>query len=282
MKAFITPFLVIVLIVGFTNPPAGPKLLLRVDDIGMNHSVNLALKQIAATKMRVSASVMFACPWYQEAVDILKENPQIAVGVHLTLNSEWKHYRWGPILGREAVPSLVDDVGYFHPSTKAFLASSYKPDEVEKELEAQIKRALSTGLKIEYIDFHMRTALATPELTDITIKLARKYNLKRSMFMGEKYKTMFDVSADKKKDEFLSYLKTGLDTKDVNIVIIHAAQANPEMKALVDMNNATQRSDMGEPIVAMHREAELNMLISSETKKVIHDKEIQLVNYADL
>ena len=51
-----------------------PRLLLRTDDIGMNHSVNLGLKELADTKIPFSASVMFACPWYQEAVDILKQN----------------------------------------------------------------------------------------------------------------------------------------------------------------------------------------------------------------
>ena len=98
------------------RPPT--ELLVRIDDIGMNHSVNLALAQLAETGMPLSASVMFACPWYQEAVEILRKHPQISVGVHLVLNSEWKGYRWGPVLGRDAVPSLVDSVGYFLPSTR--------------------------------------------------------------------------------------------------------------------------------------------------------------------
>src|SRR6201991_1858648 len=77
-----------------------PKLLIRLDDIGMNHSVNMALQKMCETGMPISASVQFACPWYQEAVDILRRNPQITVGVHLTLTSEWKYYRWGPVLGQ--------------------------------------------------------------------------------------------------------------------------------------------------------------------------------------
>jgi hypothetical protein len=49
----------------------------------------------------------------------LNRNPQVSVGVHLTLNSEWKNYRSGPVLGRTAVPSLVDADGYFFPSSEA-------------------------------------------------------------------------------------------------------------------------------------------------------------------
>src|SRR5260221_12514710 len=77
-----------------------PEVLIRIDDIGMNHSVNMGLQELADTKMPLSASVLFACPWYQEAVDILGKNPQISVGVHLALNSERKNYRSGPLLGK--------------------------------------------------------------------------------------------------------------------------------------------------------------------------------------
>src|SRR5215210_2091599 len=69
---------------------SAPEVLLRLDDIGMNHSVNLAIEQVAKTGMPISVSVLFACPWYQEAVEILKKYPNVTVGVHLALNSEWR------------------------------------------------------------------------------------------------------------------------------------------------------------------------------------------------
>src|SRR5881396_1812304 len=97
--------------------PAPVSLVIRSDDIGMSHSVNMALQRLIDTGLPLSVSVMFACPWYQETVEILKQHPAVAVGIHLTLNSEWKHYRWGPVAGREAVPTLVDADGYFFPST---------------------------------------------------------------------------------------------------------------------------------------------------------------------
>jgi len=62
----------------------------------MSHSVNMALLRLIETGLPVSVSVMFPTPWYQETVEILKRHPQVAVGIHLTLNSEWKIYRWGP------------------------------------------------------------------------------------------------------------------------------------------------------------------------------------------
>src|SRR3989441_11282493 len=112
--------LIVVLLTGRPGPlrgqaavtarPAAPDpvyLVIRSDDAGMSHSVNMALERLMETGLPLSVSVMFACPWYQETVEILKRHPAVAVGIHLTLNSEWKHYRWGPVAGREAVPTLV-------------------------------------------------------------------------------------------------------------------------------------------------------------------------------
>ena len=90
-----------------SSHPVNPEqvyLVIRTDDAGMSHSVNMALEKLIATGLPVSVSVMFPTPWYQETVDILKRHPEVAVGIHLTLNSEWRNYRWGPVLGRTAVP----------------------------------------------------------------------------------------------------------------------------------------------------------------------------------
>ena len=257
-----------------------PTLLLRVDDIGMNHAVNMGVKQLAETGVPFSASVMFACPWYQEAVEILKQHPQVAVGVHLTLNAEWKNYRWGPVAGRTAVPSLVDSLGYFLPSIEAFLKSDYKLADVERELTAQIERALNTGLKISYVDPHMGMALATPELRALTERLARKYNLGVSNYFGETYKSMWPVEVETKAKEFMDFANT-LKPGSLNVVELHVAQSSPEMDVLVDMNSNLMNTNDGKPRASQHRQEELNMLVSPEFLKLA-DKKFKLITYADL
>lgn len=263
-----------------------PRLMLRLDDIGMNHSVNMAMQKMADTKMPFSASVQFACPWYQEAVEILKKNPQISVGVHLTLTSEWKNYRWGPVTGREAVPSLVDAVGYFPQSTGAFAKSGYKIEEVEKELSAQIERALASGLKISYIDPHMGIALSTPALRALTEKLAHKYKLgistlSETVYFGETYKEMWGEPVITKKKAFLAYVTNKLSKNRPNLVVIHVALQTPEMNALFDMNSSMMNTKAGKPLTALHRETELNMLLSPEFKALVN-KKFTLTNYTEL
>src|SRR2546425_3910331 len=157
--------------------PAPVSLIIRTDDAGMSHSVNMALQRLIDAGLPLSVSVMFACPWYQETVEILRRHPEVAVGIHLTLNSEWKHYRWGPVSGREAVPTLVDADGYFFQSADALYRNHPDLGQVEKELRVQIERALRSGLKIDYVDYHMGTAIRYPEFRDLTERLAREYAL---------------------------------------------------------------------------------------------------------
>jgi predicted glycoside hydrolase/deacetylase ChbG (UPF0249 family) len=261
-------------------PGAGvPEVLLRLDDVGMNHSVNMAIAKVAATGMPFSVSVLFACPWYQEAVDILKKNPHVAVGVHLALNSEWRHYRWGPVLGKAGVPSLVDADGYFLPSRAEFLARKVDLGEVERELDAQIERALRSGLKISYIDGHMGTAEATPELRAVVEKLARKHDLGVSTWFGEKYHTMWGVPVASKKSGLLSHLAT-VKPGVTNLVEIHVAERTPEMEVIVDMN-APSQNEPGQGVAA-HRQAELDMVTSPELAALVASGKIRLVTYRQL
>ena len=258
-----------------------PKVLLRFDDIGMNHAVNTAIDEVGKTGIPFSASVMFACPWYQEAVEVLKKYPKAVVGVHLTLTAEWKNYRWGPVLGQSAVPSLVDSLGYFLPSTTAFQKNSYKLDEVERELSAQIERAISSGLQISYIDPHMGIALSTPELRSLTEKLAKKYKLAISplsevTYFGEAYNDMWAEPVATKKQAFMKVLENLSVTAPANMVILHIAQATPEMDAMTDMNSSMMSSN-----ASSHRQTELNMVLSRDFQDMV-GKQFELVTYRDL
>ena len=256
-----------------------PEVLFRLDDIGMNHSVNLALEQVAKTGMPIAATVLFVCPWYQEAVEILKKNPQIAVGVHLALNSEWRDYRWGPVLGMGGVPSLVDSVGYFLPSTRAFLASKYDLREVERELSAQVERAMRSGLKISFIDAHMGMAWATPQLREVMERVAKKYGLGISTYFGESYYTIWGVAPASKKSTLLAHLATA-PRDSVNLIEVHVAERTPEMEAIYDMNAPAQNTaDAG---VAAHRNAELQTLLSPELAELVRSGKIRLVTYQQL
>ena len=253
------------------------KLLIRCDDIGMNHTVNMAADSLIKRGIPFSASVMFACPWYQEAVDVLKENPQISVGIHLTLNAEWKNYRWGPILGASAVPSLVDSNGYFFPSINQLFGNDPDDEEIEMELRAQIERAIHTGLKIDYIDHHMGTAVAKPEWREMVESLANEYQLGIATYFNEQgYAALYSVPVESKTDSLIR-LAHKLTPGDVNLLVSHIGLETSEMNALIDMNDSFPLQRM-----SSHRHAEFRALMSDEFKQIVADRNIKYITYRDL
>jgi len=243
-------------LLGQGRGPTPTSLIIRTDDVGMSHSVNMGMQRLIATGLPVSVSVMFACPWYQEAVEILKQHPQVAVGIHLTLNSEWKHYRWGPVAGAAAVPSLVDADGYFFPSADALY--QHKPDvrEVERELRAQIDRARRSGLQIDYVDYHMGTATRYAEFREVAERLAREFGLGMSEYFGETMDApQYWASPQQKGDSLVAMIERL--QPGVTVVVTHVGLDDPELSALLDMN-----TDQPLPDMSKNRQGELDALTS--------------------
>ena len=274
---FVFGFIVLFSSTGFPQQDNRAKtLLIRCDDLGMSHSVNMAFKELMESGLKFSASVMFPCAWYQEAVDILKQHPEITVGIHLTLNAEWKNYRWGPVAGKDKVPSLVDKDGYFFPSRSTFFANNPESEEIEVELRAQIERAINSGIKISYVDYHMGTAVDKPEHRAIVEKLANEYNLGISRYFKEMDTPLMYAVPIPEKTDSLFRLVENLDPNKINLLVCHIGKDQPELQAMIDMNS------FGLPDMSKHREAELNALISAKKKNVFEKNNINLINYKDL
>lgn len=249
-------------------------ILIRCDDIGMCHSVNMAAEQVLKTGIPVSMSVMVACPWFAEAVEMLKKYSNVSIGIHLTLNSEWKQYRWGPVSGARAVPSLVDSVGLFFPSRAALFGNKPKLSEIETELRAQIEKALHAGLKIDYLDYHMGAAVQILETRMIVEKLAAEYKLGISRYYNEDaVEGWYFATPANKIDSMMLKIKTIQATGQTKLFVIHVGLDSPEMSAMEDAN------PFGPKEMSKHRNGELNALISPQFQEQLHDLKFRLVNY---
>jgi chitin disaccharide deacetylase len=251
-------------------------VLIRCDDIGMCHAVNMAAKQVLDQGFPVSMSVMFACPWYQEAVDLLKQYRNVSVGVHLTLNAEWKNYRWGPVTGRSAVPSLVDSLGFFFPSRAAFFGHKPVLAEIEKELRAQLERAIHSGLQIDYVDYHMGTAVDKPELRELVEHLAKEYGVAISRYFSEEdVNGVYNAPPAGKLDTLLDRTRK-LPAGKINLMVFHVGLQSPEMDALIDLNV------FGPADMSKHREGELRALTAVNFIKLIRAEKVHLTTYHEL
>ena len=274
MCAFLKCCLLLLLPLTLVAQPNKKQLIIRCDDIGMCHAVNMAAKKMAETGLPFSASVMFACPWYQEAVEMLRNQPQVAIGIHLTLTSEWKSYRWGPITGRTAVPSLVDSLGYFRATVPDFLRQQPKLEEIETEFRAQIKRAIGTGLPITYMDYHMGAGTYTPEQRKLLEKLAGEYQLSMSGNFAEQNISVPSLPSDQLTAGIINALQKCKPGN--NLMVFHLGLETPEMDALQDLNPG------GVKQMSRQRHGELKTLTSPGFKAALQKQGITPVTYRSL
>jgi len=149
--------------------------IVHCDDIGMCHAANAGAFEALDRGPATCGSVMVPCPWFREAAQLAGQRPEVDLGVHLTLTSEWQHYRWGPVAPRSSVPSLLDSQGFL-PRTSQEIAARGRPEEVEIELRAQIEAALAAGIDVTHLDAHMGAVLMPPFI-HLYASLAIEYRL---------------------------------------------------------------------------------------------------------
>ncbi len=157
--------------------PKGAKvIILHVDDVGMSFDSNEGAINAMTKGVATSCSIMMPCSWVPGFFHYLKEHPKTDAGLHLTLTSEWKDYRWGPLAGKTSVPGLVDGEGAMWHSV-AEVVNNASADEVEKEIRAQIDRARQMGFEPTHLDTHMGTLFASPKFIDRFLRLGMEYKI---------------------------------------------------------------------------------------------------------
>jgi predicted glycoside hydrolase/deacetylase ChbG (UPF0249 family) len=269
--------------------PADARLLiLHADDLGFAHSANVASFDALDRGIISSASVMVPTPWITEVADYARAHPNADLGLHLTLTSEWQTYRWGSVESKDKVPSLFDAAGTF-PSDVQPVAARAKPLEVERELRAQIERALTLGIRPTHLDSHMGALFSTPELFATYVKVAREYRLpflalrvglppafraslsENDVLLDAVIIAGPEVPRDQWKAFYLNAianLKPGLTE-----MIVHLGRDDAELQA-VTVNH--------EPYGSAWRQRDYDVVTSPEFRKALQDHHVILVAWKDL
>ncbi|RKX35313.1 MAG: hypothetical protein DRP64_19425 [Verrucomicrobia bacterium] len=157
--------------------PAGKKVvMLHADDAGMCEAANLATAQLLDADQIQSAAIMMPCPSAEKFVQWAIAHPKKDVGLHLTLTSEWKEYRWSSITPSNEVPGLIDSDGMLWSDVPDVVKHA-SPQEVETEIRAQIDRSIALGYRPDHIDTHMGTLYGHPDYVEVFFKVAEEYGI---------------------------------------------------------------------------------------------------------
>jgi predicted glycoside hydrolase/deacetylase ChbG (UPF0249 family) len=229
-------------------------LIINADDFGMCHAENLATMDGLERRAFCSATIMVPCPWFEEVVDFAQRMPAADLGVHVTHTSEWQTYKWGPVCGCSAVPSLVDARGYFYGDVPSLYAHA-RLDDIERETRAQIERALAAGIDVTHLDSHMGTLQLDVNYHALYVRLAAAYRLPIRMagraWMHDMGMAQIVAQADRlgvlapdhfwyggppRPDETAAYWTNVLRQLQpgVSELYVHAAADAPELRAMSD------------------------------------------------
>jgi len=269
-------------------------VIIHTDDIGMCQASVQAFKDLWAFGTITSGATMVPCPWFPAVVEMCKDNPEMDMGVHATLNSEWESYRWGPISDAGTGSGLRDEAGYFHQWHQAVYDNA-SAEEVDAEVNAQIEKALKAGINVTHVDSHMGTIM-NPKFIQSYVQAASSRLLPNMlprltakgiemMGVGEEERVAYAPIMDALEnmgvpmvdgiigmplehgDDHIGLAKKLLDEMPVGIThfILHPSIDTPELRAIAPDWQA--------------RVANYNAFMSEELKKFIESSSLKLIGY---
>jgi hypothetical protein len=256
----------------------------------MAHSVNAATIKAFETGLVNSGSIMVPCPWLSEIATYARANPQADLGLHLTLTSEWTPFRWGPVMPKDRVSSLLDKDGYFY-LTETEAASHANPKEVELEITAQVERAKAAGIVPTHLDSHMGTLYQNKALFEVFLRVARKYKLpvriaktwfSRADFLPETLKPddvyidrILDINQTVAAKDWSTFYADAIRKLEPGVteIVVHLAYDDAEMRGAT-----FNHPDWG----AAWRQRDFEFFTSETFRKLLQENNIKLITWREL
>jgi chitin disaccharide deacetylase len=263
-------------------------LILNADDFGMCHDQNEGVIRGLKEGVFTSSTILVTCPWFEEAAEFARNNPDADLGVHLTLTAEWDRYKWGPVSGRDVVPSLVDERGYLW-QTVAQVYEHGRLDEAEAELRAQIEKAFAAGIDATHLDSHMGTLQLRADYHEIYARLADEYRLPIRLASRRRLGIegmgaildQLDAAGVVTPDHLVFYGPSSVAETEsywtnlirtlkpgVTEILCHPAIARDELKSCARD--------------AMQRDADYHYFTSDQTRQLIKDEGVEMIGFREL
>ena len=272
--------------------PKNAKLvIIHADDLGVSHSQNAASIGALEKGSVNSASIMVPCPWFPEIAHYAATNPTADLGLHITLTSEWKYYKWGPVTPAHLVPGLVNRQGFLYSSVDSVRRTA-TAEEVEMETRNQVRRAIQFGIDPTHLDGHMGTVFSRPDYFKAYLKVGHEFRI--PVFAFRQLETLMNVKLDTMvtdKDVIVDHVVTAMPQSfrtgfaafytnalknlqpGLTYLIIHTAYDNEEMKAvtagIVDWGSAWRQQDY-------------DFFTSAECEKLLKENNIVRVTWREI
>lgn len=273
-------------------------IIINADDFGITSGVNKAIIELADTGLLTSTSVMTNMPYFKD-ITFLKDK-KIGIGIHFNLTVG------RPVVEYQNISSIVDKKGYFYSLSRLLTRvreGKVVDEEVEFELEEQIKRLVDIGIKPDHINSH-ESLIKYPFFARIMKNLAQKYKIKGvRTYTPRKFdyyrllnprkiliSLYLEVQKFKWKEEgfYVTDRYDSLIEKDLNLelackklkdIFLNLPRGILELGIHPGYCNGDEDYYLGNYVY--EREIELKALLRSETKKIVTDSKVKLISFKD-
>ena len=272
-------------------PKNAKLLIIHADDLGVTHSENAASISAMEKGSVNSASIMVPCPWFPEMAAYAHLHPEKDFGLHLTLTSEWKYYKWGPVTPAANVRGLVNKNGFFYSSVDSVIQNA-SAAEVEQEMRSQVMRAMQFGVTPTHLDAHMYTVHHNLGFLKSYLKVGHEFNI--PVFIYRQVESTLNIKLDtvvsardviidtiltaevpNYKAGMSDFYTTGFKNlkPGITYLILHTAYDDDEMRAVT-----VEHEGWG----SAWRQADYNFFTSPECAKVLKENNIHLVTWREI
>ncbi len=281
-------------------------VIINADDFGLSPGVNRGILSGFRNGILTSTTLLANLPSFDDAVSLARENPDLPVGVHLSL-------LWGrPVTDPSRIPTLVDRGGRFLTSARQLAArcilSRVSVQDITTEFRNQIRKVLDAGLHPTHLDTHKHIH-CLPRIMRALISVAGRFGIDKVRLPSERSTSLRNgphrrrcwralakrvvvrslcrnVRADlraagiKTTDHFVGIAHSAsLDTQALLDILRHLEQGVTEVMCHPGYIDGEMRRYTGSP---PHREVELDALTDRQVRDYVNCGPVRLTHFGDL
>src|SRR5690625_4640529 len=148
------------------------KLIVNADDFGWTETINHNIIRSHREGIVTSATLLAGGGAFEHAVQLAKENPQLAIGAHLAIDDNLN-------IGKSYKTLTDPETGHFYDQKTAIrkiLSKKFSHNELVAEYSLQVEKILDAGFELNHLDHHNHLHKYIPVLKAI-IEVAKKYKI---------------------------------------------------------------------------------------------------------
>jgi len=274
-------------------------LIVSADDFGFHKGINEGIAKAFREGAVGSINLMPTGEAFEDAVRLIKELGVREIGAHLCLTDT------APSLEPGRIPTLVANGNRFYKGHNIFfvnfLLKRIDHFQIYLELKNQLELLRKVGIRITSLSSHEHIHMI-PDILDIFVRLAKEYDIPavRCLRM-ESYPASFGI-----RRLFRKAVVSFFEKRMSDILKRYGIAATDHMAGFLDAGNIREDNllvildNLGEGTTELvthpgflspeivdrqkfyiNCEAELAALVSRRVKKLIKDKDINLITYGD-